>query len=84
MEILNKESKNFINKIKNINPNIKIFTGRYIPKDFSKLKKKKFLIFSGIGNPHTFSDTLKSLKIKFSIMKNFLIIIIIKNQIYKN
>ena len=61
----NSGSKNFINKIKIINPNIKIFTGKYIPKDFSKLKKKKFLVFSGIGNPHTFSDTLKSLKIKF-------------------
>ena len=40
MEI-NKESKNFINKIKNINPNIKIFTGKYVPKNYSKLKKKK-------------------------------------------
>ena len=62
---INKESKNFINKIKNINPNIKVFTGKYVPKDYSKLKKKKFLIFSGIGNPHTFSDTLGGLKIKF-------------------
>ena len=61
-----KESKNFINKVKKINPDIKIFTGKYVPKDYSKLKKKKFIIFSGIGNPHTFSDTLKSLKIKFN------------------
>ncbi len=67
----NKESKNFANKIKNINPNIKIFTGKYIPKDYSKLKKKKFLLFSGIGNPHTFSDTLKSLKMKFTDYKKF-------------
>ena len=62
---LNKESKNFINKVKMINPYIKIFTGKYVPKNHSKFKKKKFIIFSGIGNPHTFSDTLKSLKIKF-------------------
>ena len=62
---LNKESKNFINKVRMINPNIKIFTGKYVPKNHSKFKKKKFIIFSGIGNPHTFSDTLKSLKIKF-------------------
>ena len=62
---INKESKNFINKIKNINPKIKIFRGKYVPKDYSKLKRKKFLIFSGIGNPHTFSDTLKNIKIKF-------------------
>ena len=61
----NKETKNFINKIKKINPNIKIFTGKYVPKNYTKLKKKKFIIFSGIGNPHTFSDTLKNLKIKF-------------------
>ncbi len=67
----NKESKNFINKIKKINPNIKIFTGKYIPKNYSKLKKKKFIIFSGIGNPHTFSDTLKNLKIKFNGYEKF-------------
>ena len=68
---INKESKNFINKIKNINPDIKTFTGKYIPKNYSKLKKKKFLVFSGIGNPHTFSDTLKSLKIKFNEYEKF-------------
>ena len=62
---INKETNNFINKIKNINPEIKIFMGKYTPKNYNKLKNKKFLVFSGIGNPHTFSDTLKSLKIKF-------------------
>ena len=67
----NKESKNFINKIKKINPNIKIFTGKYVPKNYSKLKKRKFIIFSGIGNPHTFSDTLKNLKIRFSGYEKF-------------
>ena len=67
----NKETKNFINKIKKINPNIKIFTAKYVPKNYSKLKKKKFIIFSGIGNPHTFSDTLKNLKIKFNGYEKF-------------
>ena len=67
----NKESKDFIDKIKNINPNIRIFTAKYVPKNFSKLKKKKFFIFSGIGNPHTFSDTLKNMKIKFYGYKKF-------------
>ena len=67
----NKETKNFINKIKKINPNMKIFTGKYVPKNYSKLKKKKFIIFSGIGNPHTFSDTLKNLKIKFNGYEKF-------------
>tara|TARA_B100000963_G_scaffold340986_1_gene340234 strand:+ start:4235 stop:5173 length:939 start_codon:yes stop_codon:yes gene_type:complete len=66
-----RESKNFINKIKNINPNIKIFTSRYVPKNYSNLKKKKFFVFSGIGNPHTFSDTLKSIKIKYIEHKKF-------------
>ncbi len=68
---LNRESKNFINKIKRINPKIKIFTGKYMPINYSKLKRKRFIIFSGIGNPHTFSDTLKSLKIKFSGYEKF-------------
>jgi len=68
---LTKETKNFINKIKNINPNIKIFEGKYVPKNYSNLKKKRFFIFSGIGNPHTFSETLKNLKIKFNGYKIF-------------
>ena len=67
----NKETKNFIDKIKNINPNLKIFMGKYVPKNYSNLKKKKFLAFSGIGNPHTFYDTLKSLKIKLADYKIF-------------
>ena len=67
----NKETKNFIEKIKNINPDLKIFMGKYVPKNFSNLKKKKFLAFSGIGNPHTFFDTLKSLKIKLVDYKKF-------------
>ena len=67
----NKETKNFIDKIKNINPDLKIFMGKYVPKNFSNLKKKKFLAFSGIGNPHTFFDTLKSLKIKLVDYKKF-------------
>ena len=67
----NKESKNFINKIKKINPDIEIFSGKYKPQNYSKLKKKKFVIFSGIGNPHTFSDTLRSLKIKYNWYEKF-------------
>ena len=67
----NKESRNFINKIKKINPNIKIFSGKYVPKNYSRLKKKDFIVFSGIGNPHTFSDTLKKLKIKFKVYEKF-------------
>ena len=40
---LNKESKNFINKVKMINPYIKIFTGKYVPKNHSKFKKKSLV-----------------------------------------
>ncbi len=65
------DSKKFVKKIKKINPDIKVFTGKYVPKNYSKLMKKKFIIFSGIGNPHTFSDTLKSLKIKFNGYEKF-------------
>ena len=68
---INKETKYFIDKIRNINPNLKIFMGKYVPKNFSNLKTKKFLAFSGIGNPHTFFDTLKSLKIKLVDYKKF-------------
>ena len=67
----NKEIKQFIKKVKDINPDIKIFTGKYVPKNYSSLKKKKFYVFSGIGNPHTFSDTLKNLKIKFKNFEKF-------------
>ena len=67
----NKETKNFIDKIKNINSDLKIFMGKYVPKNYSNLRKKKFIAFSGIGNPHTFFDTLKSLKIKFADYKKF-------------
>ena len=67
----NKETKNFIDKIKIINSNLKIFMGKYVPKDYTTLKKKKFVAFSGIGNPHTFYDTLKNLKVKLVDYKKF-------------
>ena len=67
----NKQTKGFIDKIMNINPNLKIFMGRYVPKNFSYLKKKKFLAFCGIGSPHTFYDSLRKLKIKLDGYKIF-------------
>ena len=69
--VTNKETKNFIDRIKKINPNLKIFMGKYVPKNYFNLRKKKFLAFSGIGNPHTFYDTLKSLKVKIADYKKF-------------
>ena len=67
----NKQTKSFIDKIMNINPNLKIFMGRYVPKNFSNFKKKKFLAFCGIGSPHTFYDSLRKLKIKLDGYKIF-------------
>ena len=48
-----------IRKIKKINPKIKIFYSEYFPtnlKDFDI--SKKYLIFSGIGNPNSFKNLL--------------------------
>ena len=63
------KTKNFINKIKKINPDIKIFTGKYVPQNYSKLRKVCYI--QCIGNPHTFSDTLKNLKIKYNRHEKF-------------
>ncbi len=68
---LNGNSKNFEkieNQIKSINLNIKIFRTFY---KISNIKKydlnSKYLIFSGIGNPHDFKDIL--LENKFNVAK---------------
>ena len=42
-----------------------------MPKNYTKFRKKKFFLFSGIGNPHTFSDTLQGLKINFKGYEKF-------------
>ena len=61
-----KRNKKLYYKIKSINKNIKIFEGKYIPKNLNKLnKKKKYYMFCGIGNPNEFKNTLK--KHKFNI-----------------
>ena len=54
-------------KIKLINKKIKIFEATYEPVNLIKLnKKKKYLMFCGIGNPVEFEKTL--LKFKFKIV----------------
>jgi len=46
--------------ILNINPNINIYEGKYIPLNISEFdKKNKYLAFSGIGNHKTFISMLK-------------------------
>jgi len=60
-----KRDQNFINKIKEINKKIKIFEAKYEILNYKKLnRKKKYLIFSGIGNPQEFENTVKKYKIK--------------------
>ena len=59
--------RKFINKIKTIKKNSNIFFANYSVSNLSKFNlKKKYLIFSGIGNPHEFENTL--LKSKFKIV----------------
>ena len=53
LEILKKE-------ILKINPNIKIYIGKYEPKNISEFDKNdNYLVFSGIGNHKTFVSMLK-------------------------
>tara|TARA_B100000787_G_C16196847_1_gene301526 strand:+ start:3426 stop:4367 length:942 start_codon:yes stop_codon:yes gene_type:complete len=54
--------------IKKYNPHIKIFESYYAPVDIDKFSnKEKYLIFSGIGNPESFKQTL--LNNKLNIIK---------------
>jgi len=63
--------RKFINKIKTIKKNSNIFFANYSVSNLSKFNlKKKYLIFSGIGNPHEFENSL--LKSKFKIEKKII------------
>ena len=54
-----------IKSIKKINPKINIFKTKYQPINLNKLNRnKKYLIFSGIGNPENFKNLLLKNKIK--------------------
>lgn len=56
----NKNNKKLLNKIQKIKKKSNIFFANYIPTNLSKFNlKKRYLIFSGIGNPHEFESTLK-------------------------
>ena len=63
----NRCEKEFLKKIKKINPKISIFNGEYVCSNFLKYKKNKYLIFSGIGNPQSFENTLLKYKINFKL-----------------
>ena len=63
----NTNKEKIINQIRKINSNIKIFYSEYFPtnlKDFDL--SKKYLIFSGIGNPSSFKNLL--IKNNFNII----------------
>ena len=56
---------NLIKLIEKYNKRIKIFITDYKVSKFSKFdRSKKYLIYSGIGNPHSFAKILKQNKVK--------------------
>ena len=58
-------SNNLIKLIEKHNKRIKIFITDYKVSKFSKFNRsKKYLIYSGIGNPHSFAKILKQNKVK--------------------
>ena len=59
------KNKEFEKKLKKINPDISIFHGEYISTNFHIFKKYNYLVFCGIGNPLSFTDTLKKYKIRY-------------------
>tara|TARA_B100000989_G_scaffold299015_1_gene291954 strand:- start:4915 stop:5838 length:924 start_codon:yes stop_codon:yes gene_type:complete len=63
-----KTNNKFEKRLKQLNPNLKIFRAKYVPKNLKSLKfRDNFLIFSGIGNPAEFKKTLN--KYNFNIKK---------------
>ena len=73
LAFLNGEKKNndLYSKLKAINKNLKIFEGKYEPINLKSFnRKKKYLMFCGIGNPQEFENTLKKYKfdVKYKII----------------
>ena len=65
---LNGEKKNnkLYKKLKSINKNLKIFEGKYVPRNLKNFNRnKEYLMFCAIGNPQEFKNTL--LKFNFKI-----------------
>jgi len=64
---IKKRNKSVIKLIKKINPKIKIFNTKYVIKNINNFNlRKKYIIFSGIGNPDSFKAFLT--KNKFNIV----------------
>ena len=65
------KNNDIIKLIKTINPKIKIFNTKYIITNLNKFNlKKKYLVFSAIGNPDSLKKFLK--KNKFNIIDNII------------
>ena len=60
-------NKQFLKKIKIINPEISIFSGEYVSSNYNKLRKNNYLTFCGIGSPNSFKNTLNKYRIKNKI-----------------
>ncbi len=72
---LNGNEENVIeieNIIRNIKPNIEIFKSYYSPLNIEEIDlNQNYLVFSGIGNPKTFIETLKKNNFKIAKSINF-------------
>ncbi len=65
------ENAKLLKKLKTIKKNIDIFRTNYFPINLNNLNRKKnYLMFCGIGNPHEFENTLS--KYKFKIKKKII------------
>ncbi len=71
LKYINKKDKKIVRLIKQINPKIHIFNAKYKIKNLKKFNlKKKYIIFSGIGNPYSFKKILE--KNNFKILENII------------
>ena len=67
-----KNNKSFEKTLKRLNPNLKIFRAIYTPRNLESFKfKNNFLVFSGIGNPLEFQQTLKKYNFKIKKIMTF-------------
>ncbi len=67
-----KKNRKLYSDIKSINKDIKIFEGRYKPKNLHLInRKEKYFMFCAIGNPKEFEKTLNKYHIKIKDKKIF-------------
>ena len=64
---------NIKQKILLVNPSINVHIGKYRPINLNQFEKRNYLVFSGIGNHHTFVSMLKNHGLKILKDLEFLI-----------